>query len=186
MPKKMNMSKRVAVENKNKKVLAGAMNGAEAIFGKVVKALGNCAFQVTIQDPTSKAPRAKTVQGLIRGSFKGGTKSEAFLAAGMFVVLSPAQERVVGHEIIAVVNKKKDLKALMDEELLPECLLEGERGVGDDLFDYAGVEEEDELTKDERKSRDRVLTALAGGGCAKSTVVFEAPVETEDIDIDAI
>jgi hypothetical protein len=189
MPKKMNIAKRVAVENKNKKALAGAMNGTEAIFGKVEKALGNCGFQIKIQDPTSKAPRAKTVQGLIRGSFKGGSKSEAFLAVGMFVILSPAQERAEVHEIIAVVNKKKDLKALMDEELLPECLLEGERGVGDDLFDYTGVEEEDDgLTKEERKGRERVLTALAGGGGAKSAVVFEAPagVGSDDIDIDAL
>ena len=178
MPKKMNMSKRVAVENKNKKALAGAMNGAEAIFGKVVKALGNCAFQVTIQDPTSKVSRAKTVQGLIRGSFKGGAKSETFLAAGMFVILAPAEERALSHEIVAVVNKKKDLKALMDEELLPECLMEGERGVGDDLFDYTGVEEDDDgLTKEERKSRERILAAQT----TKSNVV-----EGDAIDIDAL
>ena len=178
MPKKMNMSKRVAVENKNKKALACAMNGAEAIFGKVVKALGNCAFQVTIQDPISKVSKAKTVQGLIRGSFKGGAKSETFLAAGMFVILAPAEERALSHEIIAVVNKKKDLKELMDEKLLPECLMEGERGVGDDLFDYTGVEEEDDgLTKEERKSRERILAAQT----TKSNVL-----EGDEIDIDAL
>lgn len=183
MPKKVNMSKRVAVENKNKKVLAGALNGAEAIFGKVVKALGNCAFQVTIEDP-KRPPHAKTVQGLIRGSFKGGAKSEAFLAAGMFVILSPAEDSAVSHEIIAVVNKKKDLKALMDEELIPECLLEGERGVRDDLFDYTGVEEEDDgLTKEERKSRARVVAALEGAAGAKSSVVLGAE---DEINIDAI
>jgi hypothetical protein len=183
MPKKMNMSKRVAVENKNKKVLAGALSGADAIFGKVVKALGNCAFQITIQDPKRAVPHAKTVQGLIRGSFKGGAKSEAFLAAGMFVVLSPTQDGAVSHEIIAVVNKKKDLKALMDEGLIPECLLEGERGVGDDLFDYTGVQEEDDgMTKEERKSHARVLAALEGGAGAKSSVVLGA----EEIDVDAI
>jgi len=184
MPKKMNMSKRVAVENKNKNVLAGALNGKEAIFGKVVKALGNCAFQITIQDPTSKVPRAKTIQGLIRGSFKGGAKSETFLAAGMFVIVSPAQERAEVHEIVCVINKKKDLKELMEEELIPECLLEGERGVRDDLFDYTGVQEEDDgLTKEERKSRDRVMAALGGGGGAKSTVVLDADTE---IDLDDI
>jgi hypothetical protein len=184
MPKKMNMSKRVAVENKNKNVLAGALNGKEAIFGKVVKALGNCAFQITIQDPTSKAPRAKTVQGLIRGSFKGGAKSETFLAAGMFVIVSPAQERAEVHEIVCVINKKKDLKELMDEELIPECLLEGERGVRDDLFDYTGFQEEDDgLTKEERKSRERVMAALGGGGGAKSMVVLDADAEIDLNDI---
>jgi hypothetical protein len=178
MPKKMNMSKRVAVENKNKKALAGAMNGAEAIFGKVEKALGNCGFQVKIQDPKTTVPRVKTVQGLIRGSFKGGAKSEAFLAAGMFVILAPAEERALSHEILAVVNKKKDLKELIDDKLIPECLLEGERGVGDDLFDYTGVEEEDDgLTKEERKSRERIMAAQA----TKSDVL-----EGDEIDIDAL
>lgn len=184
MPKKMNMSKRVAVENKNKKVLAEAMDGKEAIFGKVVKALGNCAFQITIQDPASKMPRPKTVQGLIRGSFKGGAKSETFLAASMFVILSPAEERAESHEIIGVINKKKDLKALMDEELIPECLMEGERGLRDDIFDYTDVqEEEDGLTKEERKSRDRVLTALGGGGGAKSGVAMDGDGEVNIDDL---
>ena len=183
MPKKMNIAKRVAVENKNKNVLAGAMNGKEVIFGKVVKALGNCAFQITIQDPKSKAPRAKTVQGLIRGSFKGGAKSETFLAASMFVILAPAEERAESHEIIAVVNKKKDLKALMDDELIPECLLEGERGVRDDLFDYSGVEEEDDgLTKEERKTRARILAAQGGAaGITKSDTVLDGDA---DVNID--
>ena len=185
MPKKMNIAKRVAVENKNKNVLAGAMNGKEAIFGKVVKALGNCAFQITIQDPKSKAPRAKTVQGLIRGSFKGGAKSETFLAAGMFVILAPAEERAESHEIIAVVNKKKDLKALMDDELIPECLLEGERGVRDDLFDYSGVEEEDDgLTKEERQTRARILAAQGGAaGITKSDTVLDGDAEVNIDDL---
>ena len=185
MPKKMNIAKRVAVENKNKNVLAGAMNGKEAIFGKVVKALGNCAFQITIQDPKSKAPRAKTVQGLIRGSFKGGAKSETFLAASMFVILAPAEERAESHEIIAVVNKKKDLKALMDDELIPECLLEGERGVRDDLFDYSGVEEEDDgLTKEERKTRARILAAQGGAaGITKSDTVLDGDAEVNIDDL---
>lgn len=176
MVKNANMSKRVAVENKNKRVLAEALDGKEAIFGKVVKAFGNCAFQVTIQDPVSKVPRTKTVQGLIRGSFKGGAKSETFLAAGMFVVLSPAEERSGNHEIIGVINKKKDLKALMDDKLLPACILEEEQGVGDDFFDYTDVVEEDGLTKEERKSRARILAAQA----TKSDVV------EGELDVDAI
>ena len=139
MPKKVNMSKRVAVENKNKKVLTDAMDGKEAIFGKVEKALGNCAFKVNIQDPKSKQPKLKAVQGLIRGSFKGGSKSETFLAAGMFVILAAAEERADSHEIIGVINKKKDLKALIDDNLLPVILMDTQ----DDLFDYTGVEEED-------------------------------------------
>ena len=178
MPKKVNMSKRVAVENKNKKVLTEAMDGKEAIFGKVEKALGNCAFKVNIQDPKSKQPKLKTIQGLIRGSFKGGSKSETFLAAGMFVILAAAEERAESHEIIGVINKKKDLKALIDDKLLPVILMDTQ----DDLFDYTGVEEEDGLDKDERKSRDRILASLAAGGGAKSgTAADDDEINLDDI-----
>ena len=176
MAKKANMSKRVAVENKNKKALAEAMDGKEAIFGKVEKALGNCAFQVKIQDPKSKASKAKIVQGLIRGSFKGGAKSETFLAAGMFVILSPAEERAETHEIVGVINRKKDLKALMDDKLLPECILDAEGA--DDLFDYSGIEEDDGLDKEERKSRARILAAQASGSSASS---MEEEINLDDI-----
>lgn len=171
------MSKRVAVENKNKKVLAEAMDGKDAIFGKVEKAFGNCAFQVNIQDPKSKQPKLKTVQGLIRGSFKGGSKSETFLAAGMFVILAPAEERAETHEIMGVINKKKDLKTLMDNKLLPEIFLDSV----DDLFDYTGVEEDDGLDKDERKSRDRILAAQAAGGGAKSGTTEDEEINVDDI-----
>lgn len=181
MPKKVNMSKRVAVENKNKKVLADALDGKEAIFGKVEKALGNCAFQIKIQDPKSKTAKVKVIQGLIRGSFKGGAKSETFLAAGMFVVLAPAEERSESHEIIGVINKKKDLKALMDDNLIPLAIQDADGG--DDLFDYTGVVEDDGLDKEERKARARILAAQGGGGAAKSDVVEgeEAEINLDDI-----
>lgn len=181
MPKKANMSKRVAVENKNKKALAEAMNGKDAIFGKVEKAFGNCAFQVNIQDPKSKQPKIKTVQGLIRGSFKGGSKSETFLAAGMFVILAPAEERAESHEIIGVINRKKDLKALMDEKLLPAILLEAQ----DELFDYTGIEEDDGLDKEERKSRDRILAAQAAGGSG-TVAKSGSAADDEEINLDDI
>ena len=178
MPKKVNMSKRVAVENKNKKVLTDAMDGKEAIFGKVEKALGNCAFKIHIQDQASKVPKLKAVQGLIRGSFKGGSKSEVFLSAGMFVILGPAEKRAESHEIIGVINRKKDLKALMDNKLLPEILLEAQ----DELFDYTDFVEDDGLDKENRKSRDRILAAVAAGGGAKSgTTADDDEVNLDDI-----
>jgi hypothetical protein len=119
----------------------------------------------------------KTIQGLIRGSFKGGSKSETFLAAGMFVILAAAEERAESHEIIGVINKKKDLKALIDDKLLPVILMDTQ----DDLFDYTGVEEEDGLDKEERKSRDRILASLAAGGGAKSGTAADDEINLDDI-----
>jgi hypothetical protein len=95
----------------------------------------------------------------------------------MFVILAPAEERAETHEIIGVVNKKKDLKALIDDNLLPAILMETQ----DDLFDYTGVVEDDGLTKEERKSRERILAAQAAGGSTKI-----GPAEDEEINLDDI
>ena len=179
MPKNTNMAKRIAVENKNKRVLADALDGKEAIFGKVEKALGNCAFQVKVQDCKSKWSKPKMIQGLIRGSFKGGAKSDTFLAAGMFVIVAAAEDHSDSHEIIAVVNKKKDLKALMDKKLLPECILDA--AGGDDIFDYTGFEEVDDLDKDERKARDRILAAQASSEAKIIAVADDADINVDDI-----
>jgi hypothetical protein len=52
----------------------------------------------------------------------------------------------------------------------------------DDLFDYTGVEEEDGLDKDERKSRNRILASLAAGGGAKSgTTADDDEINLDDI-----
>jgi hypothetical protein len=143
MPKNVNTAKRNAADNKNNKVIAEALNGKEAIFGKVEKVLGNCAFQIQIQDPKSKAPKKKIVQGLIRGSFKGGSKSETHVSIGTFVILAPAQERIDNHAIIGVINENKVLKELIDAKVIPEFLIEGDNGVPEDIFDYSEVQEEE-------------------------------------------
>ena len=137
MPKKANMSKRVAVENKNKKALAEAMNGKDAIFGKVEKAFGNGLFQITIADHRG-AP--KLVQGLIRGVFKGGAKSVAFLAAGMYTILADVEARSEVHEILGVISTKKQIQELKKEGLFPKCLVQED--AADELFDYTDVKEE--------------------------------------------
>jgi hypothetical protein len=96
----------------------------------------------------------------------------------MFVILAAAEERAESHEIIGVINKKKDLKALIDEKLLPVILQDAQ----DDLFDYTGVEEEDDgLTKEDRKTRDRMLAAKCAGGGAKSGTTDDDEINLDDI-----
>jgi translation initiation factor IF-1 len=152
MPKKINMAKRVAAETKNKNAVAAALDGTVTIIGRVEKALGNGSFQVALGG-------GKMVQGLIRGVFKGGAKSEAFLAPGMFVILAEGTGRSMVHEVLGVINKKKDMKALKSAGLVPASLCDDT--AADDLFDYADAEEGADLEGDDRKAYDRVVAKHA-------------------------
>lgn len=143
MPKKANGAKRAAAEKKNKNALEEALNLTNPIVGRVEKNLGNSSFQVTIKHPDNNGP--KTVQGLIRGVFKGGSRSEAFCAPGVFVILAASEGKSEVHEILSVINKRKDLKALKDNNKMPLCLQDADGG--DDLFDFDDTEEVEEEEK---------------------------------------
>lgn len=173
MPKNTNMAKRFAAETKNKKAFQAALDNKVGIIGRVEKALGNGGFQITIQDDKT----IKTVQGLIRGVFKGGAKSEAFVMAGMYVILAKAEGRSPVHEIVGVVNKKKDLKALKDAGAVPAALIQ--ESAADDLFDYAGIDEDAEMEGDDKKAYNRVAAkhAVARSGVkeALEALVPESP-----------
>jgi len=160
MPKKTNLAKKCAAEKKNKKGVADALDGKDCLVGRVEKTLGNGSFQVNLGD--------KMVQGLVRGVFKGGRNSEAFLVPGMFVVLACAEDRAVVHEVIGVVNKKKDLKALLESKVLHKSLFDQDGT--DDIFDYSADDDE--------------LVAEVAGEAAKKNGASAAAAD--DIDIDAI
>ena len=157
MTKKTNLAKKAAVTKKMKTALADALTDEETIVGRVVGALGNGGFRVSLKD--------KEVQGLIRGVFKGGKNSESFVCAGMYVILAPNSSRAAGegtclqrkakvHEIIGVINNKKDMKALKEAGLITE-------DAKDDLFDYSDDEsEEPDLTKSESAAKDVDVDAL--------------------------
>lgn len=167
------MAKRFAAETKNKKAFQAALDNKVGIIGRVEKALGNGGFQIT----TAEDGKTKTVQGLIRGVFKGGAKSEAFLVAGMYVILAKAEGRSPVHEILGVINKKKDLKALKDAGAVPASLIQ--ESAADDLFDYAGLDEDAEMEGDDKKAYNRVAAkhAVARSGVkeALEALVPESP-----------
>jgi len=152
MAKKANMAKRVAAETKNKKAFQEALDGKTSIIGRVEKTLGNGGFQVALG-------QGKVVQGLIRGVFKGGRASEAFVVAGMFVILAATTGSAKVHEIVGVINKKKDLKALKDSGCIHQSLCDA--GAADDLFDYEGCEDESEMNEDEKKAYGRAVSGRA-------------------------
>ena len=143
MTKKTNLAKKAAVTKKMKTALADALTDEETIVGRVVGALGNGGFRVSLKD--------KEVQGLIRGVFKGGKNSESFVCAGMYVILAPNSSRsdMKVHEIIGVINNKKDMKALKEAGLITE-------DAKDDLFDYS----DDESEKPDLTAKDIDVDAL--------------------------
>jgi hypothetical protein len=148
MPKNANVAKRAAAENKNKKAYSDVVKGKDGIVGRVEKAFGNGLFQITIADPRGNP---KIVQGLIRGVFKGGAKSAAFLSAGMYAILATVQDRSEVHEILGVISTKKQIHELKKEGVFPKCLQQDD--AADELFDYTDVkeagEEEEELNLDD-------------------------------------
>ena len=148
MPKKSNVAKRAAAENKNKKAYTDVVKGKDGIIGRVEKAFGNGLFQITIADDRGNP---KLVQGLIRGVFKGGAKSVAFLAAGMYTILAHVEARSEVHEILGVISTKKQIQELKKEGVFPKCLVQED--AADELFDYTDVkeagDEEEELNLDD-------------------------------------
>ena len=164
MAKKTNIAKKASAEKRNKAALADALNlamdyiavdknamGGEAglvprvppLCGHVTAKLGNGGFRVTLNG-------GKEVQGLIRGIFKGGKNSVSFVAPGMYVILAPnASEHIKVHEIVGVINNRKDLKALMEAGLIAE-------DAKDDLFDHSdeSESESDKILKPEEADLD--------------------------------
>lgn len=153
MAKKTNAAKKASAEKRNKAALADALNlamdyiasdkdvmGGEAglipiappLCGHVTAKLGNGGFRVTLKG-------GKEVQGLIRGIFKGGKNSVGFVSPGMYVILAPNAGRhdMKVHEIVGVINNRKDMKALMEAGLIDE-------DAKDDMFDHSGDESESE------------------------------------------
>ena len=138
MAKKTNIAKKASVEKKMKAALASALVDEKTIVGHVTAKLGNGGFRVSLKD-------GKEVQGLIRGVFKGGKNSESFVAPGMYVILAPnASEHIKVHEIVGVINNRKDLKALIEAGLIDE-------DAKDDLFDHSdeSESESDKILKPE-------------------------------------
>jgi hypothetical protein len=149
MPSKTNTAKKASAQKRNKAAVADAVSaalnytvvdknqmGGEAGLipiapppcGYVTAKLGNGGFRVTLKD-------GREVQGLIRGVFKGGKNSEGFVSPGMYVILAPNGGRndMKVHEIIGVINNRKDLKALKEAGLIADALGTEK----DDLFDYS-------------------------------------------------
>jgi hypothetical protein len=176
MAKKTNTAKKASAEKRNRSAVADAISaaldctivdksamGGEACLmprvpphcGFVTAKLGNGGFRVSLKD-------GKEVQGLIRGLFKGGKNSEGFVCPGMYVILAPNGGRsdMKVHEIVGVINNKKDLKALKEAGLITESADK------DDLFDYSDDESEKPGAADKSESA--------------------AAKEHDEIDVDAI
>jgi len=166
MGKKGGASKKRAAGNKNSKVLDEMLSGVKSILGRVEKNLGNSGFQVTIKNKDNEAP--KTVQGLARGVFKGGSRNSAtFISPGAFVILADAVDPIGGgmttHEIIGVINSRKEYNLLKEKDMIPGCLMD-QKDSGDDAFEFVESDEESEEVEDEDAARAKKESARVTAG----------------------
>ena len=129
----------------NEEALKAVFSGTKTfVFGVVEAERGFAQFAVRIAKDI-------TVMATPLGVF---TKGSCPIAAGQVVLMEPTTKAGQVHQIIARVDKKKDVKELIKAKLMSEELLQGNEDgtVGDlDLFDYddKGEEaEEDEVDVD--------------------------------------
>ena len=132
--------KQFSADLKNRAAIDGVLEGS-GVIGRVEKALGNSGFQVMLGD-------GSLTQGLIRGVFKGGKNSVAFIGPGNFVILAYDKantSRAKMHEILGVINDNKDLKKLKASGALPASLCENTNA--DDLFEHEPDEKVEMVAK---------------------------------------
>jgi hypothetical protein len=165
MSKKANMSKRVSAENKNKKAFKEALDGVSSLIGRVEKNLGNSAFQINLGG-------GRLVQGLIRGVFKGGKSSEAFVSPGIFVILAASSGLSKVHEIVGVINRKKDLKELREKNCIHSSLCD--TSMTDDIFDYDGLDHTMDIDEDNKKAYERISSKYTKSNKDTTLVTVES------------
>ena len=168
MPKKPNLSKKMAAEKKNRGAVDSAIYGEEEIeVGCVIKSLGNGGFSIQLKD-------GKEVSGLIRGVLKGGRNSAAYVTAGAWVVLAPnnsgsySHDRPMMQEILGVVKDRRAFKELQKAGLIEATAIVKE----DDgfEFDYTEQEAKEEQEDEESGKRERVRERGAGREMGKAEI----------------
>ena len=187
-------SNRVAQKASAEAKLSAALERAYAIkpgdkmtviFGRVEKEMGSAQFLVV-------TGKDRKVNATPLGVF---TKKSCPITAGQIVMMEPTEHAHQTHLIIARLDTKKDVKALMRAGVIPKDIFETSEmeDAADDLFDWDGAEDSDAESADEEtqqekhawKSRGKTYIkkkkappASGGGGAAGGTVLKEAVAAT--------
>ena len=191
-------SNRVAQKASAEAKLSAALERAYAIkpgdkmsliFGRVEKEMGFSQFLVA----TGKNSK---VNATPLGVF---TKKSCPITAGQIVMMEPTEHAHQTHLIIARLDTKKDVKALMRAGVIPKDIFETSEmeDAADDLFDWDDAEDSDaesaEETQEEKhawKSRGKTYIkkkkappagggGASGGGAAGSTALKEDIAATD-------
>ena len=128
MPKNMNTNRAASAVFQNEKALDDAATHGGALFGAVVKALGNRSFQINLGSVTKTL-----VQATPRKLFQGGKKAPIRIAVGHVVLLAGTltgnnMQRPL--EIVGLLDSKERIRGLIKKKAMgPEILAIAESAV---------------------------------------------------------
>jgi hypothetical protein len=131
MPKRPNAHRLAAQAVRLSDSLSSALSGKYEV-GLLEAALGHSSFRVRLSGSVTR------VVSITSAVLRGGKTSPARVERGHYLIVS-------GSEVVGVVNKKADYKALQKAGRIPDVALDGETGCLDDLFevDRSASEEND-------------------------------------------
>jgi hypothetical protein len=120
MPKKTNTNRAASAVFQNEKALEDAESHGGALFGAVIKALGNRGFQINL------GPRYPLVQATPRKLFQGGKKAPIRIAVGHVVLLAGtltgnSQQRPL--EIVGLLDSKERIRGLIKKKCMAAEIL---------------------------------------------------------------
>jgi hypothetical protein len=128
MPKNMNTNRAASAVFQNEKALDDAETHGGALFGAVVKTLGNRSFQINLGSVTKTL-----VQATPRKLFQGGRKAPIRIAVGHVVLLAGTltgnnMQRPL--EIVGLLDSKERIRGLIKKKAMgPEILAIAESAV---------------------------------------------------------
>jgi translation initiation factor IF-1 len=132
----------IAASRNNKAITAEVLtNGKAYLYGRIIKALGFCQFEVRVSD-------GRTCTATIPGAFK----KTLYISADQIVVLEDSSTEGLNLLIKGVLSKQ-DAHTLYKKDYINKCIylndeeLEEEEEQGFE-FDYSNCKEEDEIDVD--------------------------------------
>ena len=141
-----------------------ALTDESALFGRVLKSLGNSRFRIQVPDSDGRGSEAEAVVG---------GKSVVRIQIGDLVIVGRNESAgKISYEILGSCDKKT-VKQLRDADRLHESLFNGEDTLGEDLFDR---NEEAAPTEETSKGKNNKPVK-------KMKVVVD---EEETVNVDAI
>jgi hypothetical protein len=173
----------------NGKALDDAAREGKYLVAKVIKSVGNCAFEAKLQLPNGKIQDVKV---LIRGKMRGGKNCVTRVEKDCYVLVENSDQTKL-MEVVGVINRQTDLERLRKSARISAKLAaEGDdHGELDDLFDRsgetgasaaAGDQPEHDSLADELVMRYQKRLTGTGATKAKADLLRGSTLSEEELD----